>query len=46
MKSSELFSHLDKTQPTSNTSRSDEPVTNPVFSDQPHRKSSVTSRHS
>ncbi|MGV0778949.1 hypothetical protein [Mycolicibacterium elephantis] len=34
MKASELFSHLDKTELTSNTSDSDEPVKNPVFSDQ------------
>jgi hypothetical protein len=42
MKSSELFSHIEDSEPTSNTSGSDEPVTNPVFSDQPKRNSSVT----
>lgn len=42
MKSSELFSHLDETEPTPNTGGSDEPVKNPVFSDQPQRNSSAT----
>lgn len=42
MKSSDLFSHLDDSEVTSNKGGSQEPVENPAFSDQPQRDSSVT----
>ncbi|MCV7239912.1 hypothetical protein [Mycolicibacterium celeriflavum] len=42
MKSYDLFSHPQKPEFVSSEDDSDEPVTNPEFSDRPDRDSSVT----